>query len=35
VLLRCQPVLYVVEMLRKDGPECLIIGLAILFAPPL
>jgi hypothetical protein len=35
VLLRCQPALYVVEMLRKDRPECLIIGLVTLFTPPL
>jgi len=35
VLLRCQPVLCAVEMLREDGPEGLIIGLATLFTPPL
>ena len=28
-----QPVLYAVEMLRKEALECLIIGLTTLFAP--
>ena len=35
VFLRCQPVLCVVEMLREDGSERLIIGLVTLFTPPL
>ena len=35
VFLRRQPVFCVVEMLREDGPECLVISLATLFTPSL